>query len=128
MVCQTQSTRQEVAPLEGIDVPSIPFEKISMGVSGPYGEISRGNTYMMNFVDWLMNWPCYKHCMKKTERKNFFVKTVHEKIRLIKNIAYKRRGKNFYKNIAYKTLNSQKTRRITESNIITRGHNFNPDP
>lgn len=35
-VCQMQNRRQELAPVEGMDVPNYPFEKISMDVSGPY--------------------------------------------------------------------------------------------
>lgn len=38
VVCQSQSRRQEMAPLEGMDVLSFPFEKVSMDVSGPYRE------------------------------------------------------------------------------------------
>lgn len=55
IVCHGQSRRQEKAPLERTDVPNFPFEKISMDVSGPYREISRGNIYIMNFVDWWTN-------------------------------------------------------------------------
>ena len=34
-----------------------PFEKISLDVSGPYGESSQGNKFIVSFVDWLTNWP-----------------------------------------------------------------------
>ena len=53
-VCQTQSRRQKLAPLMETDIPNFPFEKVSMDISGPYGETSRGN---VSFVDWLTNWP-----------------------------------------------------------------------
>lgn len=36
---------------------SFPFEKLSMDLSGTYGETTRGNTYIVGFVDWLMDWP-----------------------------------------------------------------------
>lgn len=44
-----------MVPLEGTDVLSFPFKKISMDVSGPYGETPSGNTYIVSFEDWLMN-------------------------------------------------------------------------
>ena len=47
----------ENAPLEETFVPSYSFEKISMDVSGPYGEIPRRNKFIVSFVDWLTNWP-----------------------------------------------------------------------
>lgn len=55
MVCQMQSRRQELAPLGGMDILNFPFEKISMDVSGPYEKTSRGNVYIVSFVDWLTN-------------------------------------------------------------------------
>lgn len=39
-----------MAPLEGIDVTYFPLEKISIDVSGPYGDTSRDK-------NWLTNWP-----------------------------------------------------------------------
>ena len=56
-VCQTQSRRQKLAPLMETDLPNFPFEKVSMDISGPYGETPRGNQYIVSFVDWLTNWP-----------------------------------------------------------------------
>ena len=55
VVCQSRSGKCEIAPLEKTDVPFYPFEKISLDVSGPYGESSQGNKYMVSFVDWLTN-------------------------------------------------------------------------
>lgn len=46
-----------MAPLEGADILSFPFEKVSMDVSGLYGETSKGNIYIVSFVDWLTSWP-----------------------------------------------------------------------
>ena len=40
-----------------MDVPAYPFEKVSLDISGPYGETLRGNVYIVCFVDWLTNWP-----------------------------------------------------------------------
>ena len=40
-----------------MDVPAYPFEKVSLDISGPYGETLRGNVYIVSFVDWLTNWP-----------------------------------------------------------------------
>ncbi len=34
-----------------------PFEKVSLDISGPYGETRRGNVYIVSFVDWQANWP-----------------------------------------------------------------------
>lgn len=45
-----------MALLEGVNAPSFPFEKLSMGVLGPYRETPRSNTYILSFVDWLTNW------------------------------------------------------------------------
>ncbi len=36
-----------------MDVPAYPFEKVSLDISGPYGETLRGNVYIVSFVDWL---------------------------------------------------------------------------
>ena len=55
VVCQSRSGKCEIAPLEKTDVPFYPFEKISLDVSGPYGESSQGNKYIVSFVDWLTN-------------------------------------------------------------------------
>lgn len=42
--------------------------KVSMDVSGPYEETSRGNMYTVSFVDWLLNWPeAYAVPNKKTQ-------------------------------------------------------------
>ena len=57
VIYQSRSSKSENAPLEETDMPSYPLEKISMDVSGPYGETSRGNKYIVSFVDWLTNWP-----------------------------------------------------------------------
>ena len=57
MFCQSRSNKSDNAPLEETDVPSYLFEKISMDVSGPSGETPRGDKYIVNFVDWLTNWP-----------------------------------------------------------------------
>lgn len=46
-----------MAPLEETDVSNFPFEKVSMDVSRPYRETSRGNVYILSFVNWLTNWP-----------------------------------------------------------------------
>ena len=40
MICQSTSSQRENTPLEEIDVPSYPFERIRMDVSDPYGEIN----------------------------------------------------------------------------------------
>ena len=57
VISQTWSSKCENAPLEETDVPSYPFEKISMNVSGPYGETAQGSKYLVSFVDWLTNLP-----------------------------------------------------------------------
>ena len=57
ITCQARSSRQDRAPLEEMDVPAYPFEKVSLDISGPYGETQRGNLYIVSFVDWLTNWP-----------------------------------------------------------------------
>ena len=56
-VCQTQSKRHKLAPLIETDIPNFSLEKVSMDLSGPYGETPRGNQYIVSFVDWLTNWP-----------------------------------------------------------------------
>ena len=40
----------------GTDIPSYPFEKCSMDVSGPYNITKKGNKYIVSMVDWLTNW------------------------------------------------------------------------
>ena len=50
VICQPRSSKCENAPLEETDVPSYPFEKISMDVSGPYGETPRGNKYIAMWI------------------------------------------------------------------------------
>lgn len=55
VVCQTQNRKREMVILEGVNVQSFPFEKVSMDVLGPYRETPRGNTYILNFVVWLTN-------------------------------------------------------------------------
>ena len=45
------------APLVETNTPAYPFEKISLDISGPYGETPQGNNYIVSFVDWLTNWP-----------------------------------------------------------------------
>ena len=40
-----------------MDIPAYPFEKVSLDISGPYGETLQGNVYIVSFVDWLTNWP-----------------------------------------------------------------------
>ena len=57
VTCQTRSSRCETAPLEEMDVPAYPFEKVSLDISGPYDETLQGNVYIVSFVDWLTNWP-----------------------------------------------------------------------
>ena len=57
VTCQARSSRCETAPLEEMDVPAYPFEKVSLDISGPYGETLQGNVYIVSFVDWLTNWP-----------------------------------------------------------------------
>ena len=54
---QARSSRCETAPLEEMDVPAYPFEKVRLDISGPYGETMRENVYIVSFVDWLTNWP-----------------------------------------------------------------------
>lgn len=56
VICQAESKENETAPLEETDIPEYPFQKISMDISSPYGETSRGNLYIVSFVDWLTNW------------------------------------------------------------------------
>ena len=56
LVCQTQSRAQEASPLMETDFPEYPFQKVSIDISSPYGEIPRGNKYILSFVDWLTNW------------------------------------------------------------------------
>ena len=55
MICQSRSSKQNASPL--LDISSYPFQKISMDISGPYGEMSQGNMYIVSFVDRLSNWP-----------------------------------------------------------------------
>ena len=57
VTCQARSSRCETTPLEEMDVPAYPFEKVSLDISGPYGETLWGNVYIVSFVDWLNNWP-----------------------------------------------------------------------
>lgn len=45
VVCQAQSRKQEMAPLEKTDVPNFLFEQIIMDVSGPYRKTCRENIY-----------------------------------------------------------------------------------
>lgn len=45
-----------MVPLEGINILSFPFKKLSMDVLGPHGETFRGNDYIVSFVDLLTNW------------------------------------------------------------------------
>ena len=40
----------------GTDIPSYPFEKLSMDVSGPYNITKKGNKYIVSMVHWLTNW------------------------------------------------------------------------
>ena len=40
MICQSRSGKQKVSPLLKTYIPSYPFKKISMNISGPYGESS----------------------------------------------------------------------------------------
>ena len=51
VICQARSSRCETAPLEEVDVPAYPFEKVSLDISGPYGETLWGNVYIVSFVD-----------------------------------------------------------------------------
>ena len=55
--CQVHNKRQEKAPLQETDIPNFPFAKVSMDISGPYGKTTRGNQYILSFVDWYSNWP-----------------------------------------------------------------------
>ena len=42
--------------MEETDIPVYPYQKIKMDISGPYGEISIANSYIISFVDGLTNW------------------------------------------------------------------------
>lgn len=42
-----------MAPMEGMDVPNYPFEKISMNVSGPYEKTPRDNIYISILTNWV---------------------------------------------------------------------------
>lgn len=53
--CVTRSAKNEEASLMEMDAPFYSFEKVSMDVSAPYPEMSRGNIYIVGFVDWLTN-------------------------------------------------------------------------
>lgn len=56
----------DTLPTEETDVPNFFFDKVSMDVSGIYGETPRGNMHILNSVDWLTNWPkAYAVCNKK---------------------------------------------------------------
>lgn len=57
VVCQAQNRKQDMAPLEGADISSFLFEKVSIDVSGLYGKAPKGNIYIVSFVDWLTSWP-----------------------------------------------------------------------
>ena len=57
VICQSRSSKQNVSPLMETDIPSYPFRKISMDISGPYGETSQGNIYIVSFVDLQSYWP-----------------------------------------------------------------------
>ena len=57
MICQSRSSKQNASPLLETDIPSYPFQKISMDISGPNGETSQGNIYIVSFVDLLSNLP-----------------------------------------------------------------------
>ena len=43
MICQLRSHKQNPSPLRETDIPSYPFQKISMDISGPYCEPSLAN-------------------------------------------------------------------------------------
>ena len=57
VTCQAGSSRYETAPIVEMDVAAYPFEKVSLDISGPYGETLRGNVSIVSFVDWLTNSP-----------------------------------------------------------------------
>lgn len=57
MICETQSRRHETSPLMKTDTSNYPFEKLSIDISGPYGEKPRENLYTVSVVDCLTNWP-----------------------------------------------------------------------
>lgn len=41
----------------GIHIPSYPFKKVSMDVSGPFTyPPEKGNLSIVSFLDWLANW------------------------------------------------------------------------
>ena len=54
LLCKKPKKRR--TPLLEMDVLFYPFEKVSMDVSYPYTNTSRGNIYIVSFVDCQMNW------------------------------------------------------------------------
>lgn len=55
--CQTVTMRKIKPPLQDTDIPSYPFQKVSVDLSGPYPESLSGNKYIISFVDWYSGWP-----------------------------------------------------------------------
>ena len=44
-------------PVQEMDVPSFPFAKVSIDLSGPYPKSLSGNKYIVAFVDHYSGWP-----------------------------------------------------------------------
>ena len=50
-------TRQEVAPVEPIPVPSTPYTHVHVDLVGPLPASSKGHTYLLTMVDRTTRWP-----------------------------------------------------------------------
>ena len=52
---QVRSTRNDKVTLMDIEVPSYPFKKVSMDLSGTYSQMGRGKILIVSFMDWFIN-------------------------------------------------------------------------
>lgn len=53
ITCQVRADKHTIGPLVETDTPA--YEKVSLDISGPYGETPRGNNYIVSFVNWFTN-------------------------------------------------------------------------
>lgn len=55
--CQTRNLRKQQPQMQETDMPSFPFAKIALDISGPYPRTLSGNQYIVTFIDMYSGWP-----------------------------------------------------------------------
>ena len=116
ITCQMHSARKIQPPIQETDIPTYPFAKIGLDLSGPYPTSLSGNKYIVGFIDLYSGWPeAFAVPNKNAENiAHLLLEEVFPRFSALLELLRDNAGENVSQ-IIQETLNALKSNQITTS-------------